>query len=120
MVFRFIRASYKWKNGQKGGWQEAIPFCCTIQKNLNALPAGTVLGVHDLDALSLQLIADAVGLREVLGLLGLVALHDQRVDGGIALAGDGGAAFGLGGLGLGIGFPHRCGLFQQGQGLPNL
>ena len=64
MVFRFIRASYKWKNGQKGGWQAAIPLCCTIQKNLNALPAGTVLGVHDLDALSLQLIADAVGLRD--------------------------------------------------------
>ena len=79
----------------------AIPLCCTIQKNLNALPAGAVLGVHDLDALSLQLIADAVGLREVLGLLGLVALHHQRVDGGIALAGDGVAAFGLGGLGLG-------------------
>ena len=93
----------------------AIPLCCTIQKNLNALPVGAVLGVHDLDALSLQLIADAVGLREVLGLLGLVALHDQRVNGGIALAGDGVAAFGLGGLGLGIGFPHRCGLFQQGQ-----
>ena len=93
----------------------AIPLCCTIQKNLNALPVGAVLGVHDLDALSLQLIADAVGLRKVFGLLGLVALHDQRVNGGIALAGDGVAAFGLGGLGLGIGFPHCCGFFQQGQ-----
>ena len=88
---------YKAKRGMASGH----PSLLYNSENLNALPAGAVLGVHDLDALSLQLIADAVGLREVFGLLGLVALHDQRVDGGIALAGDGVAAFGLGGLGLG-------------------
>ena len=69
---------------------------------LHPLPAGAALGVDDLDALGLQLIPDAVRLGEVLGLLGLVPLHDQRVDGRVALAGDGVAALRRGGLGLGL------------------
>ncbi len=65
-----------------------------IRIQLYPLPARAVLGVGDLNSLGLQFIPDAVGFGEVLRLLRLGALKDQRVNGGIALAGDGDAAGG--------------------------
>ena len=47
----------------------------------DALPLRAVRHIGHLDALCLQLVADAVGLGEVLRLLGVCALTDQRLDG---------------------------------------
>ena len=70
---------------------------------LYPLPAGTVLGVGNLDALRFQLVPDAVGLGKILCLLCLIPLHHQRVNSGIALTGDGVPACGLSALSLGSG-----------------
>ncbi len=57
-------------------------------KPLNPLPARAALDVGDLNALLLQLPPEAARLGEVLGLLRLVALDNQRVNGRVPLAGD--------------------------------
>ena len=54
---------------------------------LHPLPFGAVGDVSELDALGLQLIADAVGLGKILGLLGIGPGADQRLHSGIGLAG---------------------------------
>lgn len=54
---------------------------------LHPLPFGAVGDVSKLDALGLQLITDAVGLGKILGLLGVGPGADQRLHGGIGLAG---------------------------------
>ena len=74
------------------------PVFCYV---LHSLPACAALGIHNLNPLGLQFVPDPVRLGEVLGLLGLVPLEHQGVDGRVALAGDGVAALRRGGLGLG-------------------
>ena len=78
-------------------------------------PDGAVFLIGDLDALGLQLIPDAVGLGEILRLLGFVPGQHQRVDVAVAFTGDGVAAGGGSGLGRLL-LPELRRLFQQGQG----
>ena len=61
----------------------------------DTLPLRALGRVHDLDAFGLELVADAVGFRPVLGLLGLGSGLDDGVDLRIALALDDDLAHGL-------------------------
>ena len=69
---------------------------------LDPLPLGAAGYVDDFDALGFQIVTDLVRQRPILGLLGLEALLDQFVDGGVALTLDDDLTDGLDLLGLGF------------------
>ena len=66
---------------QKWERRTPFPFC-----SLDALPLCAACNVSDFHVHCLQLIADAVSLGEILGLLGIGALTDQCLDLGVLLA----------------------------------
>ena len=73
-----------------------------VRIKLSSVPLYAVGNIGYLDAHGLQLVADAVGFGEILGLLSVAAGKAECLDLGILLAGLGNYGEGSGGCGLGL------------------